>query len=287
MRKKITQSFVKPALVHLPLSLMIISSGIARGASDEEVRIAGTGSALGVMKVLSEGFVAVNPTFRAKIYSSIGSSGGIKAVSEGAIDIGLMSRPLKAEESERGLKIIPVARTPLVFIAHENSACTNVTEDMLVSIYSGRLKRCPDGGPIRLILRPPKESDTIILNGLSEAMSRAVEWALQSDGLIMAITDQDSASHVESIPGAFSTSTLALVRSENRRVKVLSFASVAPSLENLAEGTYPLEKRISMVTVEDPRPEVKEFVDYILSPAGGKILAENGCLPMGGASPHE
>ena len=72
------------------------------------------------------------------------------------------------------------------------------------------------------MLRPSTEFDTMLLKSLSPDIDRAVTDALGRQGMIVAITDQDSAAAIEKIPDALGTTTLGQIISEKRRLKVLS-----------------------------------------------------------------
>lgn len=60
--------------------------------------IAGSGSNLAITRVLAREFIRRHPEITLDIPASIGSKGGIRAVAEGAIDVGLASRPLNASK---------------------------------------------------------------------------------------------------------------------------------------------------------------------------------------------
>jgi phosphate transport system substrate-binding protein len=63
-------------------------------------------------------------------------------------------------------------------------------------------------------------------------------------------------------------------------VKALKVNGVAPTLENVASGTYPLVKTLTFVFKEDKlNPVARAFVDFVRSPEGERILTANGYLP--------
>jgi phosphate transport system substrate-binding protein len=53
-----------------------------------------------------------------------------------------------------------------------------------------------------------------------------------------------------------------------------------PSLENVASGNYPLARSLLMYTLGQPEGEVKEYIDWILSPAGQEIVEKSGYIPV-------
>jgi phosphate transport system substrate-binding protein len=247
-----------------------------RSAAADTIRISGTGGAMGTIRLLGEAFRKVDPEVEIVLLPSIGSSGAVKAVLAGRLDIGLCARPLTAEERARGAEHTMYARTPMVFGVHPAGGQTGVTLATVIEVYGGKRTRWRDGGRIRPVLRPPTDSDIPVLKAMGPEMAAAVESALRREGMIVATTDEDLADALESIPGAFGAVTLALVVSEGRAIRVLSLNGVVPSVETLLDGSYPYSKTFGMVTTPDPPGAVRRFIDFVRSPAGASILAGNG-----------
>lgn len=246
----------------------------------ETVKIAGTGAALGTMRLLGEEFVQDHPSIRIDVLPYVGSSGAIKGVDSGTIDLGLSGRLSKPGEEKLKVRLSRYAVTPLVLAAHPGTGAKELRRDDLAAIYYGKKSRWDNGGRIRLILRHVGETDTEVLRTMSPEISRALDDALARPGMRFAATDQDAADALEQTPGAFGTSTLALVLSERRNVNILAVDGILPSIESLAKGLYPYNKSLYLVTKEHPSPAVKSFVNFIRSPRGQKILSKNGQLPV-------
>ena len=129
-------------------------------AMAEEIKIGGTGNALGTMRLLGDAYSKKNPDIKVIVISSLGSSGAIKAVPKGAIDIGLSSRALSDEERSAGVKDAEYARSLTVLAVSNKSKATALTHDQLADIYAGKLLSWPDGTPIRPIMRQPGDDNT-------------------------------------------------------------------------------------------------------------------------------
>jgi len=55
---------------------------------------------------------------------------------------------------------------------------------------------------------------------------------------------------------------------------------VMPSVEAAKSGKYPLSRPLFMYTLGEAKGAVKEYLDWILSPDGQKIVAANGFIPV-------
>jgi len=247
----------------------------SRSAVAETIRISGTGGAIGTMRILGEAFRKTHPGIRVDILPGMGSSGSVKAVLAGRLDIGLSARTLSGEERAQGVVETRYARTPFVFGVNGTLKMTGLTLGGLAEIYAGK-RDWENGKRIRLVLRPPEDSDIPVLKSMSPAMSAAIDIALRRKGMIVATTGHDAVDAIESVPGAFGGTTLSLVLSEKRALRILSLDGITPSVRTMAGRSYPYSKTFFMVTKNNPRASVRRFIDFVRSPAGAAILAKNG-----------
>ena len=244
-------------------------------AGAAEIRIGGTGNALGTMRLIGEAFAKQDPESKLVVLDSIGTSGAIKAVPKGALEIGLSSRPLTDEEARNGLTAVEYARSPTVFAVQEKSKVASITVEQVAELYNG-LARWSDGTPIRPVMRQPGDDNTRQIKSLSAMVEKAVAAAEQREGLTFATTDQEATDKMEHIPGSFGVTTLALIRSEKRNLKPLALGGVEPTPENAHSGRYPLVKRFYFVLPKEPAPAAQDFLKFVKSPQGRKILEQTG-----------
>lgn len=255
------------------LAVLLVSG--PRSAVAETIRISGTGGAIGTMRILGEAFRKTNPGIRVEILPGMGSSGAVRAVLAGRLDIGLSGRTLKGEERAQDVMETKYARTPFAFVVNSNLKMTGLTLEGLAAIYAGK-RDWENGKRIRLVLRPQADSDIEVLKSISPAMSAAVDIALRREGMIVATTEQDAVDAIESVPGAFGGTTLSLVSSERRALRILALDGVVPSVRAMADGSYPYSKTFFMVTRKNFPDSVRRFIDFVRAPAGAAILAKNG-----------
>lgn len=242
----------------------------------DEIKIGGTGNALGTMRLLGEAFNKRFPNTTVSVLSSLGSSGAIKAVPKGAVDIGLVARPLTDEERIGGIATKEYARSLTVMAVSAKSKITNVTREQIADMYAGKLVKWQDGTPIRPILRQPGDDNTKQIKNLAPAIEQALIVAEQRPGLAFAVTDQEAADKLENIPGAIGITTLALIKSEGRALRALKLDDVEPTAKNGAAGIYPLIKGFYFVTQAKPSSAVQQFIAFVDSPAGHDVLLHTG-----------
>ena len=257
-----------------------LSLGSGAAAADQ-VKIGGTGAALGVVRQLAKQFIAQHPEVQITFLPNLGSAGGIRALAGGAIDIALISRPMTASERSSGFAEIEFARTPFVFAVSAKSTVNSLTLAELADIYAGKLTRWADGTPVRVVLRPASDIDSEMIKSMSSALRRGLDAAEKRRGVKLSVTDQDAANDLETIPGAIGPSTLAVIISEGRALRALKLEGKEPTLVNAVSGDYPYYKRLYLVARVDRSATVEGFIAFVRSSAAQSILAANGCWKVG------
>lgn len=259
----------------------LIFEGVACASSGATLVITGTGSSIGTMERMAKAYQKRHPHATVQVLPSIGSTGGIKAVNDDKIDIGLSYRPLKPEE--RSAKIIeePYGRTAFVFGVQDSNPTRGFTLAEFEEIYAGKRSSWPDGSHIRLILRPVGDGFSAYLSGITPGLKSASEKAHAIPGVFVGNTDQEAAVQIEKTPGSLGTTSLSLIAAERRRIKALFVDGVAPSLSNVSTGRYPYAITLYLVYKRDKYAgSIKDFIEFIFSREGQRILADNGHLTM-------
>ena len=55
---------------------------------------------------------------------------------------------------------------------------------------------------------------------------------------------------------------------------------VEPGADAARTGKYPISRKLYLYTAGEPGAETKAFIDWILSPAGQKIVEQEGFVPL-------
>ena len=240
------------------------------------ILVGGSGSWRASLRLVAQAFGASHPEASVVIVPGLGSDGGLHALRARAIDLAVISRPLKEEERKPDILAVEHARSPFVFAASPRTKVAALAMSDLPRLYRGELATWPDGSPLRLVLRAQFSPDTELLKSLSPAMNQAVQAAMQRPGMRLTYDDAVNADVLEKVPGTLGTITLAQIISEKRGLQALALDGVAPSVAALMQGRYPYYKSMVLVSRADASPLTRQFIGFLRSPAGRDILEANG-----------
>ena len=262
------------------LSLLLCAIALqAPPQAAETLMIGGTGSANSVAQKLAEAYRQTRPARVLQVLPSLGTSGGLRALADGQIDIALSSRALKPQERE-GMRLEPFARTPLALVAHDDVTVSGLSTEALIAFFRGTETRWPDGTRARPVLRPYLDAEAQVLAAWSEPLADALADAVYRTDLLVTMTTQENLETIEQIPGAFGYAPLSEVLAGDRPLRVLAFEGVEPSPAQLAAGDYPLALTLAMVTSPAASEDARAFIEFVRSAAGARVLEAAGCLPV-------
>jgi phosphate transport system substrate-binding protein len=248
--------------------------------AEETIIVGGTGAARELVRRLGEAFLRRHPGTRLIMMPSTGSSGGIKALKHGALDLAISSRPLKTEEGDLGLVAHEFARTPFVVAAAARRRGTSFGLNEVASIYRGDITTWPDGQRIRLVLRPRSDIDMTLIRSLSPDVSAALAEATARDGMLTASTSRENADQLLHVPGALGFISLTEIITEHRGLAALSLDGIEPTSARGANPAYPLMKRYYAVAPQKPSPAVDRFLSFLRSPAARRVILVSGAVAV-------
>jgi phosphate transport system substrate-binding protein len=264
-------SFSKIAII-----LLLAGAMPAGNAAADTLRVGGTGAAIGMLQQVGAEFTAATGV-KVEVIASLGSTGAIRALSDGWLDIAVPARPLKPDEAAAGLRQVAAVRTAYV-IATSNSSPNGLKSADLAGIFAAEKPVWADGTPIRIILRPRSDSDTALIGELFAGMGEALEAARRRAELPTAATDQDNAEMAEHTPGSLVGTTATQLKTEHRNLHIFSLDGVEPTLTNFESGVYRFAKQLHFIVPRASSAEAHQFFDFLRSPRGVKALRETETL---------
>jgi phosphate transport system substrate-binding protein len=235
-----------------------------------------------MVRELAKAFRATSLAGRdALVEDSVGSSGGVRAAADGAIDIALVARPLTARERALGLVLLPVARSAVVVGAHQNVHRAGLTSQEYTELVAGRRTEL-DGQTLTVLLRDRGESlNTTWERGLP-ALTVAREAAYEANRARVLYYDEAMIEALGTTPSSIGLTDFSLVAAVRTlgSIKALSLDGVEPSVAAILAGSWPYCRDLSFVYLPSRRDRVGPFVDFVRSEQGRALIRAMHAAPL-------
>lgn len=273
-RRVVVKLVVKPFGTFVCAFYAVFASHLC--LAGQQLTVCGTGDSQQLLRVLGEAFSKIHPDTVIGVPESIGSSGGIRATAEGKCDMGRTARPLKEKEMGFGLNYRIFASTPVVFATNHSVACHDISTKQVIGLYKGEITNWQQlGGEdkvLYLAVRYHGDSARTVLEKHIPPLAEFVDWA----GTITYSTPET----VEAVVRHDHTiAFLPLAMAVKNNLNIFRFNGIEPSQENIRNGSYPLIIPLGLVWKEELQGASKDFVNFIFSDLGKKIIADNGAVP--------
>jgi len=280
----------------LAAGALALLSACSRGGSDRVLlQNKGSDTLVNVAQAWAETYRTVKPSVAIAV-SGGGSGTGIAAMINGNVDIANSSRDIHADEREQvkshtGKDAVEhkVARDAIVVFVHASNPAKTLTMENLACIYAEKgtcdtwtsvgveVPGCAD----QKIIRVSRQSNSGTYEYFREAvLGKNGDFKLGSRDMQ---GSKDVVDLVSKTPCAIGYSGMGYATPEVHQVCLSKNAStpcVSPTTETAKSGEYPLSRALYMYTLGEPQGEIKAYLDWILSPAGQKIVADNGFVPL-------
>lgn len=186
-----------------------------------------------------------------------------------------------AKECNTTFIYTPIGYEGFVFFVHKDNPIDNLTTEQIQAIYSGEITNWNKVGgkkeKIEAFQRNEGSgSQSMLERFMGDKPIMEAPKELKSD-LMVGIIEQVSnyRNKTNSIGFSFRYYVEGIIK--NPDIKMISIDGVAPTAENIKNGTYPIVTPIYAVTYKEQSNEnVKKFLDWILSDEGQYIIEETG-----------
>ena len=259
----------------LVTAFLALSAAMGSGCrKNERVTLVGSTSVQPFAEVLAEAYKKRNPDAQVTVQGG-GSGQGIQALAKGIADIGTCSRDLSDEEKAT-LTPHVIARDGLAIVVHPDNPVKGLTRQQVQDIFAGKITNWRDvGGPDHAIAVVLREDGS----GTREAFTHLImaKAACSKDAMVQGSNGAIKAL-VKGNPNAIGYMSLGQVKGE---LKAVDMDGVTPTEAGVARGEYKLWRPFLFVTKGTPKPEAAKFIEFVLSPAGQKILEKEGLVGAG------
>ncbi len=282
------------------LLLCLLPSGCGKsesgGKTSAQVTIQDKGSdtMVNLAQAWAEQYKQVAPDVDVEV-SGGGSGVGIAALIKGTIDIANASRNIKPEEAEQAKK--NTGKEPKEFIVgydalaiyvNKDNPLNEITLDQLAQIYveGGTITKWSDlgvkipGATSDEIVRVSRQSSSGTYEFLREHVLNKKDFKLGSRDMN---GSKEVVELVASTPTAIGYSGMGYATPAVKMLKVKKTAAepaYEPNVANTLSKTYPIARSLQVYTLGEPQGAVKNYIDWLKSDAGQKIVEETGYVPL-------
>lgn len=277
------------------LSITVMAGNTSIAQARENITVKGSDTMILLGQRWAEEYMKKNSDVAIQVTGG-GSGTGAAALINGTTNIANMSRPIKDSEVQKAKQAgyypeeFKAALDSLAIVVSKSNPVNELTLKQIMGIYTGAINNWSEvGGNDRPILRYSRESNSGTYTFLKENI----------------LKNQDYAADCQTMPG---TSALANAVGKDPNgigyggaayftstpdVKILSIKkddkspAVNPitangKLDYEAAWTkrYPISRYLYIYTGFKPRGEIKNYIDWILSPEGQKIVEEVGYISL-------
>ena len=273
--------------------LLIICGVIAGcGRGNKAIQIKGSDTMVNLAQAWTEEYMNRNPA-QAVAVTGGGSGTGIAALIAGTTDIAQASRNMEPKEidlaEKRGVhpKEIHVANDGITIVVCPSNPVHKLTIKQLSDIYTGKIKNWKDvGGANKEIVALSRERNSGTHVFFLERVVKLGDKKNKNEfapEVLMMPSSQAVIEEVSANPQAIGYVGLGYLTEKEKALAIAQGEKspyILPSIQTVKRGRYPISRSLLFYTNGEPKGKVKSLIDFVLSPAGQKIVLKMDFVPI-------
>ena len=265
------------------------ASGSASGAKfsgKTAITVKGSDTMVQLSQRWAEEFMKANAGKSIQVTGG-GSGTGIAALINGGTDVCNASRPMKDAEkndvkAKRGADAVEtkVALDALAIYVNEKSKVTEIDLETLGKIYKGELTNWKDaGGPDHTITLYGRENNSGTYGYFKEHVlankdfAAAVQTLAGTSAVANAVKGDEFGIGYGGIAYASGIRLLKVKKTKDS-------PAIEPKESTAIDNTYPISRYLYVYTAGQPTGLVKDFIDFMVSDAGQKVVGDVGYFKL-------
>jgi phosphate transport system substrate-binding protein len=268
-------------LFALLVALLLIGSA-ENSLAAKGVSVSGSTTVMPLGEAAAEEFNFFQQEYHVSVTGG-GTGAGINNIAQGRSDVAMASREVTTDEKTKygnnfhehliGYDGIGIAVSREIY----DDGVKNLSKNQIKEIYNGEITRWNEvGGPDKGIYAISREqgsgtTDTFneVIFGDKRAQTPGVKTiAMSSAEVKTAIAGSDRA-----------IGYLGYSYIQGESIGLIALDGQQMTVETIKRGSYPLARKLYLVTFGLPTPGAKAYIDFLSGPYGQKIAQENGFIP--------
>jgi len=222
-----------------------------------------------------------------------GSGTGFSSLISGTCDIAMASRSIKEKEialaKQRGISPFEtkVAMDGLAVVVNPENPVSKLTIDQLAGIFTGKITNWKEiNGEDKKIVILSREVNSGTHVYFKEHVLRKGDLNSKEEFAPTALllsSSQAIADEVAGNPAAIGYYGMGYICAKQKAILIAKDQKseyVAPTIENVINGKYPISRPLFIYTNGQPQGLVKKFVDFVLSKEGQDIVLKTDFVPI-------
>ena len=267
------------------IAILLGMVGFAFAPAADKIVVKGSDTLVILAQRWAEVYMKTNPSTSIQVTGG-GSGVGISALINGSTDIANASRKMKPSEKDKlkarynslGVEVA-CAKDGITIYLHPSNKVKELTIKQLGEMFKGNIKNWKEVGGADAEIK---------LYGRENSSGTYVFFQEN-------VVKGDYASNCQTLPG-----TAAVVNAVKKDVNGIGYGGAAyaegieickvkkddkgvgfiPTAETIKTGEYPITRFLYMYLKNKPTGAIKNYIDWILSPEGQKLVVEVGYFPV-------
>ena len=273
------------APVSTPAPVVTTAAPVASGQK-QTIKISGSTTLLPIVQAAADTYMKAHPD--ADIQISGGGSGvGIQAIGAKTVDIGMTSREVTAAEMTKypSFVVTAVAQDGVAIVVNPANTIPYITLDQAKGIYLGKITKWSEisGADV------PGTNNQIVIVGRDSASGTRTYFdqtvlgtATATNKMLEKNSNGAVLQTVAQTPGAVGYISIGFVSKDVKALPIWYNAQkiISPTLANVKDLSYPMSRNLYVITNGQPTGLAGDFIKYILSADGQKIVVDQGYVAL-------
>lgn len=256
----------------------------------QSIKISGSTTVLPIAQKAAEAYMATHPDADIQITGG-GSGVGVQQIGEKTVDIGMSSRELSATELKKypSLYKSVIAKDGIAIIVNPANSISVISAQNVADIYTGKYSKWTQvlGGDV------PNTNEKIVVIGRDSASGTRTFFDSDATGFlhgakpVSTMLEKNSngavAQTVAQTPQAIGYVSIGFVTNDVKAVPIWyndPAKAIAPTIQNVTDKSYPANRELFMFTNGAPTGLSADFINFIKSDQGQKIVSDEGYVPL-------
>lgn len=244
------------------------------------IRIKGSDTMIILVKTFADAYMTAHAE-QTIIVEGGGSATGFEALIEGNIDIAMTSRLITPAEASKMAQVYKnigisylIAKDALSIYLNPTNKINSLTMGDLALIFSGQMRNwlvfSDSLFDIIPVIRPETSGTHLYFK------SYVLKGAPYAANCIELPTTKAISSFVKKNSNAIGYGGFAYGDS----IYKAPVNGIVPNEENILNDSYPLTRYLYFYTITTPQENIRKFIDWVISPAGQRIVKQVGYIPL-------